>query len=123
MHGDMAESQADVPSSVLPGRLRPRHDARVGNGQVAGIQVSDMVFGTSKQDQPNALRGAPRAGGGDMGYLELPGKELGAFIDRLDRDRARIRCRLRQGGDGLGKLRGCAPAGVGLAPAAVVRPV
>lgn len=46
-----------------------------------------MVCGAGKQDQPSALRGAPRAGEGDMGYVELPGRELGAFIDRIDRDK------------------------------------
>lgn len=49
-------------------------------------QVSYIASRKGTQDQPIALRGAPRAGGGDMGYLELPGRELGAFIDRIDRD-------------------------------------
>lgn len=45
--------------------------------------------GSGKQDQPiaNALQGAPRAGAGDWGYRELPAREAGSFIDRIDRDR------------------------------------
>lgn len=50
-------------------------------------QVSFTVCQMGERDQPIALRSAPRAGGGDMGSLKLPERELGAFIDRIDRDK------------------------------------
>lgn len=55
--------------------------------RMLACQVSFTVSQTGERDQPIALRGAPRAGGGDMSYLELPGRESGAFIDRIDRDK------------------------------------
>jgi hypothetical protein len=67
-----------VAQRGMSGRLRCR---------MLAYQVSFTVSRTGERDQPIALRGAPRAGGGEMGYLELPGRELGAFIDRIDRDK------------------------------------
>lgn len=55
-------------------------------GRLLAIR-SATAYSAGEQNQPNALRGASRAGGGDMGYPERPGRELGAFIDRLDRDK------------------------------------
>jgi hypothetical protein len=46
-------------------------------GRVLASEVSDIGSdsGEHEQDQPIALRAAPRAGAGDVGYLELPGRE------------------------------------------------
>lgn len=54
---------------------------------VLARKVSCVFSWAGKTGGPIALRGAPRAGRGDMGFLELPGRESGAFIDRIERDK------------------------------------
>lgn len=61
------------------------YSSRVGSMLADSSQLHGLWAG--RGHEPIALRGAPKAGGGDMGYLELPGRELGAFIDRIDGDK------------------------------------
>ena len=57
-----------------------------GYGGRSWVQVQVRVL-VLVQPIANALQGAPRAGAGDWGYRELPAREAGSFIDRIDRDR------------------------------------